>query len=312
MNASRIVLAGGTGRLGAQIARELARRGGVVIALVRQDSNAAAVEELRRSGAIVSPVDYGHASELRRLCAGASCVVSALSGLEDVLLGVQGALLDAAVAASCPRFIPSDFAIDYPKLPPGNNRNFDLRRRFRARLEAAPIAATSVLNGAFAELLTGQAPFVLPKLRRVLAWGDPEVQLDFTSMADTAAFTAAAALDPQSPRTLRIAGDRVTAIHLAAIASELSGRRFRVLRPGGVHMLDLLSKVARALDRREEEVFPPWQGMQYMRDMYDGRARLEPLDNARYPELRWTPVREVMATDPRLRAPAAITANARC
>jgi hypothetical protein len=35
--------------------------------------------------------------------------------------------------------------------------------------------------------------------------------------------------------------------------------------------------------------------MQYMRDMYAGLAKLEPLDNGRYPELRWTCVREVMA-----------------
>ena len=41
-------------------------------------------------------------------------------------------------------------------------------------------------------------------------------------------------------------------------------------------------------------MYPPWQGMQYMRDMFDGRAKLEPLDNARYPVLRWMSVREVL------------------
>jgi hypothetical protein len=37
--------------------------------------------------------------------------------------------------------------------------------------------------------------------------------------------------------------------------------------------------------------------MQYLRDMFSGRAKLAPLDNARYPELRWTSVREVLAAD---------------
>jgi len=29
--------------------------------------------------------------------------------------------------------------------------------------------------------------------------------------------------------------------------------------------------------------------------MFDGRAKLEPLDNDRYPGMRWTTVREVLA-----------------
>jgi uncharacterized protein YbjT (DUF2867 family) len=303
MNESRIVLAGGTGRLGLAIARELVKRGGAVTALVRRGGRAG-VEELKQTGVGVAEVSYGHVAELQRICAGASCVVSALSGLEDVILGVQGSLLDAAVAAGCPRFIPSDFSIDYRRLPPGKNRNLDLRRQFATRLDAAPIAATSVLNGAFAELLVGQAPFVLPRIRRVLAWGDLHVRLDFTTMEDTAAFTAAVALDREAPRTLRIAGSQVTAPELAAIASELSGHTYRVLRPGGIGALNALISVARAFDRKQQEVFPPWQGMQYMRDMYSGLAKLEPLDNGRYPDLVWTSVREVMATDPRLQSSA--------
>jgi hypothetical protein len=67
-----------------------------------------------------------------------------------------------------PRFIPSDYCIDFTKLPPGTNRNLDLRREFHERLDRAPIAATSILNGRFADMLTGQAPIVLFKFKRVL------------------------------------------------------------------------------------------------------------------------------------------------
>jgi len=34
--------------------------------------------------------------------------------------------------------------------------------------------------------------------------------------------------------------------------------------------------------------------MQYMRNMFDGRAKLEPLDNGRYPGIRWTSARDVL------------------
>ena len=35
--------------------------------------------------------------------------------------------------------------------------------------------------------------------------------------------------------------------------------------------------------------------MQYMRNMFDGRAKLEPLDNDRYPDMRWTTVQDVLS-----------------
>jgi hypothetical protein len=32
-----------------------------------------------------------------------------------------------------------------------------------------------------------------------------------------------------------------------------------------------------------------------MRNMFDGRAKLEPLDNGRYPGIRWTTARDVLS-----------------
>jgi hypothetical protein len=41
--------------------------------------------------------------------------------------------------------------------------------------------------------------------------------------------------------------------------------------------------------------FPAWQGMQYMRDMFTGSAKLAPLDNDRYAGILWTSVRDQLA-----------------
>jgi len=99
-------------------------------------------------------------------------VVSALSGLRDVVVEAQTSLLDAAVKAEVPRSIPSDYSIDFTKPVPGGNRNLDLRRDFHLRLDKAPIVATTIFNGAFADLLTCPAPIIFFKLRRVVYWGD--------------------------------------------------------------------------------------------------------------------------------------------
>jgi len=290
-------LAGATGDLGHRIALALLARGAQVRALVRPGSTAKpATEALRAQGAQLVEVELADEAALAKACVGAACVVSALSGLREVIVGAQTQLLRAAVAAGVPRFIPSDYSIDYTKLPEGSNRNLDLRREFGRRLDQAPIRATSVLNGMFADLLTGQAPVILFKIRRVLYWGSADQPLDFTTIADTAAFTAAAALDPDTPRYLRVAGEVATVRDLQAAATAATGRRFGRLRAGGLWLLHLMIRITRRLAPAKKEVFPPWQGMQYLHNMFTGLPKLAPLDNGRYPELQWTKVREVLAS----------------
>jgi nucleoside-diphosphate-sugar epimerase len=291
-----IVLAGATGDLGHRIALALLDRGAQVRALVRPGNTKPEVAALRERGAEVVAVDFKDAAALTQACAGASCVVSALSGLRDVIVDAQTQLLEAAVAAGVPRFIPSDYSIDFTKLPEGSNRNLDLRREFGRRLDQAPIQATSILNGMFMDLLTGQAPVVLFKIKRVLYWGSADQPLDFTTTADTAAYTAAAALDPTTPRYLRVAGEVATVRDLQAAAGAVTGQRFRRLRAGGLWLLKLMIRITRRLAPAPKEVFPPWQGMQYLHNMFTGLPKFASLDNDRYPDLKWTKVRDVLAT----------------
>jgi hypothetical protein len=211
----------------------------------------------------------------------------------------QKVLLDGAIEAGVSRFIPSDYSIDFTRFPSGENRNLDLRREFHRSLEERPISATTIFNGAFADMLTGQMPLILFKFRRVLYWGNADQRMDFTTIDDTAAFTARAALDSSTPRFLRIAGDELSARELAAVVTEVTGEKYRLLRAGSLGMLGVLIKIARTLAPAEEEVFPAWQGMQYMRNMFDGRAKLEPLDHGRYPGIRWTTARDVLGARPR-------------
>lgn len=290
-----VVLAGATGNLGGRIARALRARGASVRAIVRRGAAPDKLAELGKLGVAVAEADFTSVADMARACSGGSCVVSALSGLREVIVEAQTVLLEASVKASVSRFIPSDYSIDFTRLPVGQNRNLDLRREFHGRLDRAPISATSIFNGAFADMLTGQAPFILFKLGRVLCWGNAEQRMDFTTIDDTASFTAAAALDATAPRMLHIAGDRISARELAAIVSEVTGRRFRPFRPGGLGTLALIIKVARTLSPGKEALYPAWQGMQYMHNMFSGLAQVESLDNNRYPGMRWTTAREVLA-----------------
>lgn len=199
---STITLAGATGNLGGRIAKALIEQGAQVRALVRVGTDADKLQPLQQQGVQIQEVDLESVAELTNALQGTTCVVSALQGLHDVIVDAQSVLLDAAVAAQVPRFIPSDFCVDFSDLNEGDVRNFDLCREFAQKLNAAPIAATSIFNGSFANNLTAGTPLLDPKSHSVSFYGEAAHQMDFTTMDDTAAFTAAAALDARRrPRT---------------------------------------------------------------------------------------------------------------
>ena len=296
MNGMTVVVAGKTGDLGARIASALARRGAEVRALVRRSSSAIPADTAHGLTAVA--VDYDDDTSLISACRGEACVVSALNGLDPVILGAQGRLLDAAARAGVPRFIPSDFSLDFTRTRPGDNRNLDLRRAFMDRVDHSPMRATSVLNGGFTELLAGGAPIVLRGPRRILYWGDADQALDFTTKDDVARYTAEVALDEAAPRFLRIAGDVVSPRSLAELMTDVTGRTYGLWRAGDLDRLGRLIRIARALTPGKQAVFPAWQGMQYLRDMASGRGKLDPLDNDRYGRWRWTLARDVLSTRP--------------
>jgi nucleoside-diphosphate-sugar epimerase len=297
-----ILVAGATGNLGERIINALLDRGAEVRAVIRSGCDIEKLNKLEKLGVKIFTVNMSNVEEISNACIGVFCVVSALQGLHEVIVDTQRVLLDAAIAAGVPRFIPSDYSIDFTKFPHGENRNLDLRRDFHKHLDKTSISATTIFNGAFAELLTGQMPLILFKLKRILYWGDADQRMDFTTMDDTAAFTASAALDPSTPRILRIAGDQVSARELTAVMSEVTGKKFRLLRAGGLGMLGTLIKIARMVAPGEKKSYPAWQGMQYMRNMFDGLVKLEPLDNDRYPNMHWTTLRDVLSAH-QLRSP---------
>ncbi len=295
MSERRIVVAGATGNLGERIVKALREQGAQVVALTRQSSTSEKQARLRTHGAEVVVVEPWNVTELAKACRGASCVVSALLGMREVMIDAQTALLEGAVLAGVPRFIPSDYALDFTQLKPGENRNLDWHREFQERLDRAPIAATSILNGMFMDLLVGEAPFILFKWNRVLYWENADQVLEFTTMDDVARFTAAAALDSKAPRFLRIAGDRLTARQLAMVTSDVLGRKFKPQWAGTVGTLGAMIKVMRKLMPAPNDPFPPWQGMQYSRSMFGGVGMVGVPDVDRYPGMKWTRVRDLLA-----------------
>ncbi len=294
MNEKRVVIVGATGDLGGRIVRELFKLKAPVRALVRPGTHQAKVKSLKDLGCDVAEADFSDHNRLVKVMQGAKVVLSTVAGLRDVIVDLQTRLLNAAVEAKVPRFIPSDFSIDFTKIPEGANRNLNLRLEFLRIAEKADIKLTSILNGGFMDMLTGVAPFILFKIDRVLCWGSPDQLMDWTTIDDTARYTAMAALDDDTPRFLKIAGDEISANSLARTMAELTGRPYKVIQPGGPGAFKLLIKLTKFFVPGTTELYPPWQGMQYMHNMYSGITKFEKLDNDRY-DMSWTKAHDVLS-----------------
>jgi len=290
-----ILVAGGTGNLGGRIIKALIDQGAEVRIVVRPGSDIEKLNKLEKLGVKVFKVNMLNVEEVSRACLSASCVVSALAGLRDVIVDTQKILLDASIKAGVPRFIPSDYSLDFTRFSHGENRNLDLRREFHNYLDKTSVSATSIFNGAFADMLTGQMPLILFKQKLVLYWGNADHRMVFTTMDDTAAFTANAALDPSPPRFLRIASDQLSPREIKAVAIEVTGKNFRLFRAGGPGMLSTFIKIARTVAPGDKELYPAWQGMQYMRNMIDERSKLDILDNNHPPVIHRTTMRDVLS-----------------
>lgn len=289
-----IVIAGATGNLGGKIINALLAKGAEVRAIVRLETDIKKITELEKKGVKVFRVNTSIQSEISKHCVGADCVVSALAGLRETILDAQKVFLDAAVEAKVQRFIPSDYSIDFTNLEEGQNRNLDLRREFHTYLDKSPIKATTIFNGAFMDLLTTDMPLILFNQKRILCWGNRDQILEFTTTDDVAEFTAEAALDNDSPRYLRIAGDRLSCHDFEKSLTEITSKKYKLFRPGGIGLLNSMIKLTRFFSPSKNELYPAWQGMQYMRDMMEGRILFQKYDTQRYPNLKWTSVKEFL------------------
>ena len=292
-----IVIAGATGNLGGKIVKELLAQNAEVRAIVRLETNLQKIKDLEQQGVQVFQVDTSNKSEISKSCLGAHCFVSALAGLKETVIDVQKVFLDAAIEAKVQRFIPSDYSSDFTNLKEGENRNLDFRRKFHEYLDKSPIKATTIFNGPFMDLLTTDMPLILFKQKKILCWGNANQILEFTTTENVAAFTAAAAIDENTPRYLRIAGDTLSCNDFVKLLTEVTTKKYKIFRPGGIKLLNFLIKMTRFFSPSEKELYPAWQGMQYMRDLMEGRIIFQKYDNNRYSNIQWTSVKEFLINE---------------
>ena len=249
-------------------------------------------DKFREAGAEPVEADIQKPETLLMACVGVDVVVCAVQGDASVVVDGQRNLIRAADAAGVRRMIPSDFAIDLTKLDDGDNAFLDLRRQADREFNGKRVQPTPVLQGAFMEMLAHpQFGPVDWKTGTFRAWGDGKQACDFTTVLDTGRYTAAAALDEGlTGRPLRIAGTVATMREVHAAFEHASNRSLDFVSMGSIDDLKGVIDQKKAAGASVEEYIM----LQYQWCMLSGKAKLNPLDNSRYPDIQPTGIEEYL------------------
>jgi len=121
-------------------------------------------------------------------------------------------------------------------------------------------------------------------------WDHGNERIDFTTWTDTAAYTAGATVDDRPlPDKLFVAGESPTFHELVGETEAGLGRPITVNRPDT--LADMDAEIARRLQAEPDNMFS-WMPLMYWCAMLNGKGKLGPLMNARYPAIHPTGVRE--------------------
>jgi nucleoside-diphosphate-sugar epimerase len=288
-NPKNVLLVGATGYLGGFIGEALLDLGAHLRILVRPGSRAK-----------LSPTLAGHSEiveDVSEAFAGIYSVVSAVQGGAETIVGLQLDLLRRARKAGVRRFIPSDFSFNFFALDDDENINSDLRHNFarQAAERRGELEVVHLMSGCFLDEsgLYGFLGAFDKTCREAYLWGDGEEKMQFTTCADTAAYTARIALDdrPVAERVF-VAGDSLNFHELVTATADGLGHEIAVRRMGS--LADLGEQIKR---RQQAEPNNPlaWLPLNYWHGMLSGRGRLGALSNSRYPDIRSTDVRTYTA-----------------
>lgn len=223
----QVLLVGASGMLGGAIMKAVLERAGLALRVLMRPGKPGVSAVLRAAGVESTEGDVMDPSSLAAAVEGIDVVVSALPNDPNIFVDGHRNLVEAADRARGARLVPSDFSVDFFKIDPRENFNLAMRKQIVPLFAGRRLRPIHVLIGAFMDtMLDPRAPFIDWQNSVLPYFGNGSQLCDFTSVADTARYVAAACADPDAPEILRVAGEDVlTMPQLAESVSRAFGLR---------------------------------------------------------------------------------------
>ncbi|OGM42488.1 NmrA-like family protein [Aspergillus bombycis] len=221
---------------------------------------------------------------IRTFAQGCDVLICCYLGDNQLMIDGQKILIDACEEQGVPRYIASDWALDYTKLKLGELFPKDPMIHVHAYLATTQkVKGVHVLIGGFMEPVLSPFFNILdPKTNTFRFWGEGDEIMEGTTYDNAAEFTTAVARDPEATGIIRFLGGRATIREIAQSYEKVYGVRANLERLGS---LDDLYKFM-----HEKQAQNPADIYGYMFFYYywiNGQTFVGPqLDNDKYPQVK--------------------------
>lgn len=135
---------------------------------------------------------------------GTDVVICCYFGESDVMNRGQKILIDACAKEGVPRYLPSDFAVDYTKIPAGELFPKESAKIVKNYLVGKKVAGVHVLVGGLIETFWSEYFRIFDaNTQTITYWGTGDEKWDLTTYETVAAYTVALAVDKNASGVFR-------------------------------------------------------------------------------------------------------------
>lgn len=200
MPATTVAIAGITGKFGRQLAHHLLKYPEVKIRGYGRDPTKLPATLTSSDRVSVFQGEAFNKDSIRAFVQGSDVVVCTYLGDPNLMVEGQKVLIDTSEQENVPRYVASDWAIDYTKLKLGDLFPKDPQIHVKKYLESKDkIKGVHVLTGVFLEVLLNPV-FGLwdPQGKQLNYWGTGREVWEATTYENAAEYTAAVCLDREA------------------------------------------------------------------------------------------------------------------
>ncbi|KAI1104966.1 nmrA-like family protein [Jackrogersella minutella] len=230
--------------------------------------------------------DAFDAPAVQAFVAGCDVVVCCYLGEPKVMVEGQKLLVDACAAEGVPRFVASDWSLDYTKLQLGQLFPKDPMIHVKAYLDAQDkVKGVHILVGMFIDNFFSP-PFTTYDAASATFkyWGTGNEIWEGTTYRNAAEFTAAVCLDKDAVGIQKLVGGRASFHEIAQSFEQVYGVKPKVERQGS---LDDLFNHMHELRKKDPRNIFAYLFLFFQYYMVNGQTLIGPeLDNDKYPQVK--------------------------
>lgn len=277
-------IAGVTGKFARELAGALLKNPDVTIKGYCRDPSK--VPQSLSSKVSFAKGDAFDTSAIRPFVSGCDVVVCCYLGDNKLMVDGQKLLIDACAAEGVPRYVASDWSLDYTKLKLGELFPKDPMIHIKAYLDGQDkVEGVHILVGMFIEPFFGPVFGTFDASTTTFKyWGTGDEIWEGTTYRNAAEYTAAVCADKNASGILRLVGGRATFREIAGSFEKVYGEKPKLERQGSTE--DLFNHMHELRKKDPQNLFS-YLFLFFQYYMINGQTLVGPeLDNDKYPQVK--------------------------